>query len=69
MLGLESASSLLRYSLTVLDTNKPLRLRLAHFAQFREGRLSSLRILIDSYELAEQAVCLPMRSRMVPVSA
>ena len=29
MLGLESASSLLRYSLTVLDTNKPLRLRLA----------------------------------------
>jgi ketosteroid isomerase-like protein len=69
MLGLESASSLLRYSLTVLDTNKPLRVRLAHFAQFREGRLSSLRILIDSYELAEQAVCLPVRARIVPVSA
>jgi ketosteroid isomerase-like protein len=69
MLGLESASSLLRYSLTVLDTNKPLRVRLAHFAQFREGRLSSLRILVDSYELVEQSVCLPVRARMIPVSA
>jgi ketosteroid isomerase-like protein len=69
MLGVDSAASMMRYSLTALDSNKPLSVRLAHFAQFREGRLSSLRILIDSYELAEQAVCLPMRSRMVPVSA
>ena len=69
MLGVEAASSMLRYSLTVLDTNKPLRLRLAHFAQFREGRLSSLRILIDSYELVEQAIGFPVRTRMIPVSA
>src|SRR6478735_7039470 len=59
MLGVETASSMLRYSLTMLDTSKPVRLRLAHFAQFREGRLSSLRILIDSYELVEQALGLP----------
>jgi ketosteroid isomerase-like protein len=69
MLGVEQASSMLRYSLTVLDTNKPVRMRLAHFAQFREGRLFSLRILIDSYELVEQAIGLPLRARMIPVSA
>ena len=69
MLGLESASSLLHCSLTMLDTNKPLRIRLAHFAQFKEGRLSSLRILVDNYELAERAFGFPARTRMVPVSA
>lgn len=56
MLGVDSASSLLRYSLTALDTDRPVRVRLAHFAQFREGRLFSLRILIDSHELVEQAI-------------
>ena len=61
MLGVEAAASMLRYSLTVLDTNKPVRMRLAHFAQFREGKLSSLRILVDSYELVEQAIGLPLR--------
>ena len=69
MLGVEQASSMLRYSLTVLDSNKPVRVRLAHFAQFREGRLFSLRILVDSYELVEQAIGMPLRARMIPVSA
>jgi len=69
MLGVESASSMLRCSLTLLDSNKPIRLRLAHFAQFREGRLLSLRILVDSYELIEQALGYPLRARMIPVSA
>src|ERR1700754_4613815 len=41
MLGADSASSMLRYSLTALDSNKPISLRIAHFAQFRDGRLSS----------------------------
>jgi ketosteroid isomerase-like protein len=69
MLGVEAASSMLRCSLTVLDTNKPVRVRVAHFAQFREGRLSSLRILVDSYELIEHAIGFPLRGRMIPVSA
>src|SRR5262245_46155531 len=56
MLGTESAASMLCYSLTVLDTNKPVRLRVAHFAQFKDGRLSSMRVLVDSYELIEQAL-------------
>jgi ketosteroid isomerase-like protein len=68
MLGLESASSLLRYSLTVLDTNKPMRLRVAHFAQFRDGRLSRMRVLVDCYDLAEQAL-FPPHARMVAISA
>lgn len=68
MLGVEQAASMLRYSLTVLDTNKPARLRLAHFAQFREGRLLHMRILVDSYELLEQVVY-PPHARLVAVSA
>ncbi|MFO1111416.1 MAG: nuclear transport factor 2 family protein [Bradyrhizobium sp.] len=68
LLGVEQAASMLRYSLTVLDTNKPARLRLAHFAQFREGRLCRMRILIDSCELVEQVI-FPPHARMVAVSA
>lgn len=68
MLGTDQASSMLRYSLTMLDTNKPLRVRLAHFAQFRDGRLVRMRILVDSYEIAEQTVLLPYAG-MVAVSA
>ena len=61
MLGVDTAASMMRYSLTVLDSNKPVRLRLAHFAQFREGRLFSLRMLVDTYELVEQALCRPLQ--------
>jgi ketosteroid isomerase-like protein len=60
MLGVDTAASMMRYSLTVLDSNKPIRLRLAHFAQFREGRLFSLRMLVDTYELVEQALGRPL---------
>ena len=60
MLGQDSASSMLRYSLTALDTNKPISLRIAHFAQFRAGRLLNLRILVDSFDLVEQALGRPL---------
>ncbi len=56
MLGVDSASSMLRYSLTALDTNKPISLRVAHFAQFKAGRLSSIRVLIDTFDLVEQVL-------------
>jgi ketosteroid isomerase-like protein len=64
MLGAESAASMMRYSLTALDSNKPISVRLAHFAQFRDGRLRSLRILVDSYELVEQALGRPLLPRI-----
>jgi ketosteroid isomerase-like protein len=60
MLGVDSASSMLRYSLTSLDSNKPISLRVAHFAQFRAGRLTSIRVLVDTFDLVEQALGRPI---------
>jgi ketosteroid isomerase-like protein len=56
MLGVDSASSMLRYSLTALDSDKPISLRVAQFAQFRADRLVSMRVLIDTFDLVEQAL-------------
>jgi ketosteroid isomerase-like protein len=47
MLGVDSAASMLRYSLTSLESSKPIALRVAHFAQFRQGRLRNIRALLD----------------------
>jgi ketosteroid isomerase-like protein len=60
MLGVDSAASMLRYSLTALDSNKPISVRIAHFAQFKAGRLSNIRILVDSFDLVEQALGRPI---------
>jgi ketosteroid isomerase-like protein len=60
MLGVESAASMMRYSLTALDANKPISLRLAHFAKFKAGRLSSIRVLVDTFDLVEQALGRPI---------
>src|SRR5713226_7954172 len=60
MLGVDSASSMMRYSLTALDSNKPISLRLAHFAQFKAGRLISIRVLVDTFDLVEQALGHPI---------
>ena len=60
MLGVDSAASMVRYSLTALDSNKPISLRLAHFAQFKADRLRSIRVLIDTFDLVEQALGHPI---------
>ena len=60
MLGVDSASSMMRYSLTALDSHKPISLRLAHFAQFKAGRLLSIRVLVDTFDLVEQALGRPI---------
>ena len=60
LLGVDSAASMLRFSLTSLDSNKPVSLRLAHFAQFKAGRLSRFRVLLDSFDLVEQALGRPI---------
>jgi len=60
MLGVNSAASMMRYSLTALDSNKPVSLRVAHFAQFRDGRLLSIRVLLDSFDLVEQTLGHPI---------
>ncbi|WP_454624740.1 nuclear transport factor 2 family protein [Bradyrhizobium cenepequi] len=60
MLGVDSAASMMRYSLTALDSNKPIAVRIAHFAQFRAGLLTRLRVLVDSFDLVEQTVGYPI---------
>jgi ketosteroid isomerase-like protein len=60
MLGVDSAASMIRYSLTALDSSKPISLRIAHFAQFRASRLLSIRVLIDTFDLVEQALGRPI---------
>lgn len=56
MLGDDTASSLIKYTLTARDSNKPISIRLAHFVQFKDGKLSSLRALVDTFDLVEQAL-------------
>ena len=60
MLGVDSAASMLRYSLTSLETNKPVSIRVAHFAQFKQGKLRSIRVLLDSFSLVEQTLGHPI---------
>ena len=60
LLGVDSAASMIRYSLTALDSNKPISLRLAHFAKFKAGRLVSIRVLVDTFDLVEQALGRPI---------
>ena len=60
MLGAEAAASMLRFSLTMLDANKPVSLRVAHFVQFKAGRLAKIRVLVDTFDLVEQALGHPI---------
>ncbi len=56
MLGEDSAASLIRYSVTPANSDKPISVRLAHFAQFKAGRLVSLRAVMDTFDLVEQTL-------------
>src|SRR6202020_2248538 len=60
MLGAESAAAVMPFSLTMLDANKPISLRLARLAQFKAGKLVSIRILVDTFDLVEQALGHPI---------
>ena len=57
LLGEDTAASLMRYSVTPANTTKPISVRLAHhFAQFKAGRLTSLRTVMDTFDLVEQTL-------------
>ena len=60
MLGEDSAASLMRYSLTAKNSNQSISVRLAHFAQFKAGRLTSMRVIVDTFDLVEQALGRPI---------
>jgi ketosteroid isomerase-like protein len=68
MLGVDSAASMMRYSLTALDSNKPIAVRIAHFAQFRNGLLTRFRVLVDSFDLVEQTVGYPIHLPRIAVA-
>lgn len=56
MLSENSAASLMRYSLTPTASGQPISVRIAIFATFNVGRLTSLRAVIDTFDLVEQAL-------------
>jgi hypothetical protein len=56
LLGENSAASLMRYSLTPANSATPISVRVAQFAQFSSGRLTSLRAVIDTFDLVEQTL-------------
>ncbi|MBS0531452.1 MAG: nuclear transport factor 2 family protein [Proteobacteria bacterium] len=60
MLGVDMAASMMRFSLTALNQNKPISLRLAQFAQFKGGKLSNMRVIVDTFDLVEQALGHPI---------
>ncbi len=73
MLGADQAASMLRYSLSVLDANKPVSLRVAHFAQFSSGTAScavsacwSIASIWWSRRSAARSICRGSRPRPEP---
>ncbi|WP_454616947.1 nuclear transport factor 2 family protein [Bradyrhizobium cenepequi] len=68
MLGADTAASMMRYSLTAQDSNKPIAVRIAHFAQFRNGLLTRFRVLVDSFDLVEQTVGYPIHLPRIAVA-
>ena len=60
MLGADSAASMMRCSLTELGSNRPISLRLAQFAEFKAGRLRNMRVVMDTFDLVEQAAGRPI---------
>lgn len=60
VIGTDSASALLRCSLNSSDTNRPISVRIAAFLRFRDGKVASLRAVIDTFDLVEQALGRPI---------
>jgi ketosteroid isomerase-like protein len=60
MLGADSAAAMMRCSLTALASNRPISLRLAQFAEFKAGRLRSMRVVMDTFDLVEQTAGHPI---------
>lgn len=52
----DSASSMVKFSLTAIGLHKPISLRLAQFSKFKDGQLQKLRVLIDTFDLVEQSL-------------
>ena len=60
LLDQDAAASMLRCTLTVQASERPITMRLAHFAKFHDGRLARLRVLLDTFDLVEQTLGHPI---------
>lgn len=60
VIGSDSASALLRCSVNASETNRPISVRIAAFLRFRDGKLASLRAVIDTFDLVEQTLGRPI---------
>jgi hypothetical protein len=56
VLAENQASALLRCTFTLRATGRHVGLRLAHFTQFREDRVSSFLVTLDTFDLVQQAL-------------
>ena len=52
----DRAASMIRLTAVHKQTGRTLTLRLAHFAQFRSGKVVRMRASLDSFDFAEQAL-------------
>ena len=57
----------MRYSVTPKNSDRPISVRLAHFATFKGGRLVSLRAVLDTFDLVEQTVGYPIHLPRIAV--
>lgn len=60
VLGDGTASALLRCSLNASDTSRPISVRVGAFLRFKDGKLASLRAVIDTFDLVEQTLGRPI---------
>lgn len=60
MLGVDSAASMLRCCLVSRNSDKPISLRVAQFAKFKNGRLVNMRVVVDAFDLVEQVIGRPI---------
>jgi ketosteroid isomerase-like protein len=56
MLGEDTAASMMPYTLAAKSSGQSISVRLAQFAQFKGGRLTNMRVLIDTFDLVEQVL-------------
>ncbi len=52
----DQAASMIRLTAIHRRSGRVLTMRIAHFAQFRNGKVARMRALLDSFDFAEQAL-------------
>jgi len=56
----DGAAALIRLTAIVVATGKVMSVRTAQFSRFRNGKIVEMRAVVDSYDMAEQALGRPL---------